>query len=383
MDRLSACSLTRNQLDFASAIASFCGQECGTREQRYLLSNGGLNQHSTALYLKLAETGLLRMCLGVDEQGRSHLVELCLLLEETAWSLAPVAGLGTSAVVADVYSNYGSLPQRNRVLEGLREGQVGAIAISEPDAGSDIGSIKCAAERLIDGWRISGVKSWCSYADIADTVVILVRTSPSLRSHDGLSMMEVPLWGGGVHVESVETLGRREVSRLTFSNCEISDESVIGTVGEGLIQVTDTLNVERLLIASRMLGVAQRAFDEAVQHVKTRYQFGKSIGSNQAIRHRIADLATEIESAKSYVFGVIRTAEKGDRDLLLRETAIAKLKASAVARTAALECLQMMGAHGATEESELNTILNTALLSSIYGGTSEIQREIIGRSYGL
>ena len=143
------------------------------------------------------------------------------------------------------------------------------------------------------------------------------------------------------------------------------------------------LNVERLIIAANMLGLAQRAFDDVLAYVKERKQFGRPIGSFQVLRHRIADLATELECARLLTYDVARRVDANPGAMFPREASMAKLKATEVAKQVTLEGMQMMGGYGYATEYDMESYVRTALVSSIYGGTNEVQREIVEKTLGL
>src|SRR4249919_545381 len=149
------------------------------------------------------------------------------------------------------------------------------------------------------------------------------------------------------------------------------------------MQLMAGLNVERLILAASALGIAQRAFDDVLAYIKERKQFGRPIGSFQALKHRIADLATEIECTRLLVYDVARKVDADPNQLLPREASMAKLKATEVAKRTALEGMQMMGGYGYATEYDMERHVRHTIVTTIYGGTSEIQREIISRSLGL
>jgi alkylation response protein AidB-like acyl-CoA dehydrogenase len=160
-------------------------------------------------------------------------------------------------------------------------------------------------------------------------------------------------------------------------------EALLGQEGNGWTQLMSGLNVERLIIAANMLGLAQRAFDDALAYVKERRQFGKPIGSFQAIRHRIADLATELEVSRLLTYDVAARVDADPSRMFPREASMAKLKVTEVVKQITLEGMQMMGGYGYATEYDMEGFVRTALVSSIYGGTNEIQRDIISKTYGL
>ena len=196
-------------------------------------------------------------------------------------------------------------------------------------------------------------------------------------------MFQVPAKAPGMRIECVESIAGRQLHDLHFDACHVPESAIVGTLGEGWLQAMATLTFERLVIAAVPLGQARRAFDAALAYVKQRLQFGQPVGRFQALRHRFADLATDLECCRLLVY---HTAANGDRRsgrLLPREAAMAKLRSTEVAKRVAVEAIQAMGAHGALTDHDMPAHLHSALLSTIMGGTSEIQREIIGKSLGL
>ncbi|MCW3009772.1 MAG: acyl-CoA dehydrogenase [Solirubrobacterales bacterium] len=378
-------SQTDEQQDFVGALRDFCARECGTREQRDRLTDHGKHQHSDELYSRLADLGWLGV--GIPEAyggSGSGMVDACLFLEETARGLAPTAGFGTTLIVAGAYERFASEEQKRRVLGGIVAGQVEAIAMSEPEAGSDVGGLTCSAVRQEGGgFLVNGQKTWISNAHQARGILIIARTDRTGSKHEGLTMLDVPTGTPGMEVRSIETLGGTETNDVFFTDCFVGDEAVIGVEGQGWMQLMAGLNVERLIIGAIALGMAERAFDDVLAYVKERKQFGRPIGSFQALKHRLADMATELECAKLLVYDVARKVDADPNQLLPREASMAKLKATEVAKHVSLEGMQMMGGYGHAVEYDMQAIVRQALVSTVYGGTSEIQREIVAKTYGL
>jgi alkylation response protein AidB-like acyl-CoA dehydrogenase len=224
---------------------------------------------------------------------------------------------------------------------------------------------------------INGQKTWCSYAHRADRILLVARTSREDVRHRGLTILEVPGDADGVETNRISTLGGREVNDVFFTDC-------FGEIGQGFQQIMAGLDGERLLCAAVGIGVAQRAFDDLLAYVKQRKQFGKSIGCFQALRHRIADLATELECSRLITYEVAARLENaGASRETTRLTSMAKLKASETAKQVALEGLQMMGGYGYATEYDMESLVRHALVLPIYAGTNEIQREIISGSLRL
>jgi alkylation response protein AidB-like acyl-CoA dehydrogenase len=262
-------------------------------------------------------------------------------------------------------------------------GTVYAIAMSEPEAGSDVGNLSCRAERSNGGYVINGQKTWITGAHAADHILLVCRTSRTGNKHEGLTMISVPREVEGLEIRPIETMGGREVNDMFFTDCFVPAERVVGEVDRAWMQLMAGLNNERLIIAAQSLGMAERAFEETLAYVKERKQFGKTIGSFQTIAHRLADLATEIEATRQLVYGVAETVQANPGKMLPREASMAKLKATETAKRTALEGMQMMGGYGYATEYDMERHVRHTLVTTIYGGTSEIQREIISRSLGL
>jgi alkylation response protein AidB-like acyl-CoA dehydrogenase len=376
---------TEEQLAFADAVRDFCRREVGTREQRDALTDGGRESHSQALHQKFADAGLLAVSIPEAYGGSGGgLVEQCLMFEEIFRGLAPLHGAGTSHTVAGIYKKFGSDEQKKAALGAISTGTVMSISISEPEAGSDAANISCKAERVDGGYRLNGQKTWCSDAQFAKQILLVARSERAPSRHQGLTMLEVPTNAEGLTITPISTMGGNEVNDLFLTDVLVPDSQVVGEPGGAWRQVMSGLNGERLVCAAQAIGSAQRTFDDLLDYVKERKQFGKAIGTFQAMRHRIADLAIEIESAKSLTYDTVLRADRGsDPEELVRLTSMAKVKATETAKRVALEGVQMMGGYGYATEFGMEAHLRHSIAPTIYAGTNEIQREIISSTYGL
>ncbi|MFK0170513.1 acyl-CoA dehydrogenase family protein [Streptomyces sp. NPDC090306] len=372
--------LTEAQADFAAAVRDFAKRECASTDHP---AGAGRPPHDPEIYRRLADLGWLGVCLPEEYGGAGGgLGDACVFLEETTYGLVPAGGFITTVITARAYERFGSEEQRRTVLEGVARGTVLAVAMSEPAAGSDVGALRTRAERLPGGgWLVEGQKTWISNAHLAGSMLLVARTGPD--KHRGLTMFHVPMDTPGVEVRGIETMGGREVNDVFLTGVRLPDDAVVGEEGHGWPQLMAGLNDERLFLAANMLGLARRAFDDAVSFVREREQFGRPIGTFQALRHRVADLATEIECARLLVREVAADCDAEPSRLFPREASMAKLKATETAKRVALECMQMMGGYGYATEYGMERHLRSAVVSTVYGGTSEIQRDIIGKSYGL
>jgi alkylation response protein AidB-like acyl-CoA dehydrogenase len=377
-------AFTPEQDAFVAAIRDLAARECGTREQRHALTDGGQEPHNVDLYAKVAELGWFGVAVPEAYGGTGGgMVDLCLLLEEMAYGQIPIAGFSVTAITAGAYERFGTDAQKEEILGGIARGAVEAIAMSEPEAGSDVGALRCKAVRENGGYTINGQKTWISEAHVADHILLVCRTDDSGSKHEGLSMISIPKGTEGVEIRGIDTMGGRVVNDVFFDDVHIPAENLLGTEGKAWMQLMAGLNVERLIIAAQSLGLARRAMDDTLAYVKERKQFGRPIGSFQTISHRLADLATELECSRLLTYDVAARVDANPDELFPREASMAKLKVTETAKKISLEGMQMMGGYGYATEYDMERHVRTTLVSTIYGGTSEIQREIIAKTMGL
>jgi isovaleryl-CoA dehydrogenase len=377
-------SLTDEQADFVDAIRRFCDHECGTRDQRERLTDGYREHHNAAIYEQMAELGWLGVTIPEEYGGSGGgMLDACLFMEETSRALAPIGGYATTLIVAGATQRFGTEEQKREILGGIAGGAVEAIAMTEPEAGSDVGALSTSAERVDGGFVINGQKVFCSNARIADHVLVVCRTTRSASKHEGLSMIWLPREAPGLEIVPIKTMGGEETAHLYLTDVEAPGDAVLGEVDQGWTQLMAGLNVERLILAATMLGFAERVFDDLIVYVKERKQFKRPIGSFQAIQHRIADMATDIESARLMTRWVATLVDEDPDRMLPREASMVKLHVTEIARRAALDGMQTMGGYGYASEYDMERLVRTTLVATIYGGTSEIQRNIIAKTFGL
>jgi isovaleryl-CoA dehydrogenase len=366
--------LTDEQRSFAEAIRDFCAREKLPRDEA----------HDAGAYKKMAELGWLGVVVPEEYGGSGGgATDMVVLLDEIGAGGVPVNGIGTTFIVAGAYGRFGTEEQKHAMLGGIARGAVEAIAMSEPGAGSDVGALTCKAERKNGSYVVNGQKTWISNAHIADHTLLVCRTSRDGTKHEGLTMLEVPREIDGLEMHPIDTMGGREVNDMYFTDCEVPAENLLGEDGQGWMQLMAGLNHERLIIAASALGLARRAFADQLKFVKEREQFGRPVGSFQVLKHRIADLATEIECTSLLVYDVARRVDENPGAMFPREASMAKLKATEIAKRVALEGMQNMGGYGYATEYDMERHVRGALVTTIFGGTNEIQRDIIGRTYGL
>jgi alkylation response protein AidB-like acyl-CoA dehydrogenase len=377
-------SLTTEQRDFQDAVRDFCARETATREQREAVLDPDEEDQSSIVYKRLAELGWLGVAIPEEYGGSGGTyVEQTILFEELWRGMAPVKALGPTTTVAGCYKRFGSEAQKHEALTAVGNGEIMSISISEPGAGSDVAAIACTAKAVTGGWILNGQKTWCSYAHRAGRILLVARTSREEKRHAGLTIFEMPGDAEGLETRRISTLGGREVNDVFFTDCFVPAEDVVGEVGRGFPQIMAGLDGERLVGAAVGLGLGQRALDDTVAYIKQRRQFDTTIGTFQALRHRIADLATDLECARLLTYEVAERLERGPDPVTTRMTSMAKIKTSEVAKRIALEGMQMMGGYGYATEYDMASHVRHSLVLPIYAGTNEIQREIISGSLGL
>src|SRR5213083_843936 len=198
---------TDEQQQFAAAIRSFCAKECGTREQRLALTDGGRLANSREILERMAALGWLGVSVPEAYGGAGlGMVEECIFLEETCRGLAPVHGYSTALTAGATYLRWGTEDQKRETMGGVCRGRLEAIALSEPGAGSDLGSVRCRARRDGDEYVIDGQKTWTSVAHVADHILTLVRTDATKGKHQGLTLLQVPTDAEGLEIRGIETM---------------------------------------------------------------------------------------------------------------------------------------------------------------------------------
>jgi alkylation response protein AidB-like acyl-CoA dehydrogenase len=372
--------LSHEQQDFVRALRDFASKEVGP-ELREQFEN---DHHSAELAKKLADLGWWSLTIDEEYGGSGgQFFDAVLFLEEIARGQVPVAGYGVTLIVVGALNKFGTEEQKQELLGSVSKGGVLAIAMSEPESGSDVASLKTRA-RLEDGeWVLNGSKMWCSYAHKATHTLIVCRTGEGSEKHEGLSMIFVPHDAEGFTITPIQTMGGEETNELHMDNVRVPESALLGVEGNGWTQLMAGLNNERVILAASALGLGQRAFDDALAYVKERKQFGRPVGTFQALQHKFADLATDLAQARLLVRYVARLTDEDPLRMLPQEASMAKLACTELAKRCALEGMQMMGGYGYAKEYPMERHLRSAVVTTIYGGTSEIQKNIIAKTLGL
>lgn len=331
---------------------------------------------------KMGELGLMGMMTPSDYGGSdAGTISYCLALQEIAYACPSSAmAMSISNLAMEPLQKYGTEEQKQRYLTPLAGGEfLGAFALTEPEAGSDTGNVITRAERKDDYYLINGTKSFVTNGTYADVIILLARTGQE-KSHRGLSAFIVERGNPGVSIGSNEDFMGLKASNtveLVFNECRIPRKNLIGKEGGGFKITMEAMDSGRVGVAAQSVGIARACLDEAMEYAKNRKQFGRLISSFQAIQWMIADMATEIEAAN---WLTLRAADLRDRGLpFTKEASMAKLFASEMANRAAHKALQIHGGYGYIKEYKVERMYRDARVTTIYEGTSEIQRLVIAR----
>ncbi len=375
--------LTDEQHEFVQAIRDFVRREAPTSAERTAIFDPGGEVRREELLGKVADLGWMGVGLPEEYGGSGGGVfDMCLFTEEIGRVL-PLVGPMVSHVVAHVYLHFGTEEQKADIIGGICHGRPEAIAISEPAAGSDVGNLSCRAEPVDGGFVINGQKTWISNAHASDHILLICRTDPNGAKFDGVSMISVPTDAEGLEIRGIDTMVGKEVNDVFFSDVFADAGQVVGEAGQGWVQLMAGFNVERVLVGAVGVGMAIRALEEVLVYVNEREQFGRKIGSFQVQKHRIAELATEIACTRAFVHEVARRVDAEPERMLAREASMVKLKASELAKRVSLECQAMMGGYGYATEYGMEMQVRQALGMIFGGGTSDIHRETIAKTFGL
>jgi alkylation response protein AidB-like acyl-CoA dehydrogenase len=282
-------------------------------------------------------------------------------------------------------ARHGSDAQRARYLRGLCDGSlVGAHAITEPESGSDTFAMRMRAERADGGWRLNGTKTFISNGPVADVVVLFALTDPGKGFHGGVTGFLLERGTAGFRSgQAFEKMGLRTspVGELVFEDVWVGDDAVLGTVGGGAAVFTTAMDWERTLLVAAHVGTIERLLETSIAYARTRSQFGQVIGKFQAVSHRIADMKVQLEAARLLTY---RAAKRlGTSRGASLDASIAKLFVSETLVKTALDTIQLHGGNGFMVEYEVERALRDAVGATLYSGTSEMQRNIIGRWLGL
>ncbi|MBU8545090.1 MULTISPECIES: isovaleryl-CoA dehydrogenase [Roseomonadaceae] len=306
----------------------------------------------------------------------------CVAMEEVSRASASVGlsyGAHSNLCVNQIRRN-GNEDQKRRYLPKLISGEhLGALAMSEPSAGSDVVSMKLRAEKRGDRWVLNGTKMWITNAHYAETLVVYAKTDPEAGPKGITAFLVERGFKGFRPAQKLDKLGMRgsPTSELVFEDCEVPEENVLGAVGGGVRVLMSGLDYERAVLAAGPIGILQACLDLVIPYIHDRKQFGQAIGEFQFIQGKVADMYTALNAGRAYVYAVARACDRGRTSR--KDAAGAILFAAEAATKAALDAIQILGGNGYINDYPAGRLLRDAKLYEIGAGTSEIRRLLIGR----
>jgi alkylation response protein AidB-like acyl-CoA dehydrogenase len=342
-------------------------------------------RYPTEIVDSMKQLGLFGMLVPTQFGGSAlDAVSYSIVFEELSRGWMGIAGiLGSHSMATQLLSSFGTLAQQERWLPALATGERrSGLALTEPDAGSDLQGIRTTARRDGDAYVVRGTKTWITNARHANPLPVLVKTDPTASpAHLGMSILMVEADTPGFRIgKDLEKLGYKgpETSEVIFEDARVPAENLLGgEEGSGFKQALSVLELGRLNIAGRSVGVAQAALDKALVYARERHAFGKPIGEHQAIQLKLADLATDVQAARVMTWWAAGVKDRNERADI--ETAMAKYFASEVAIRSSLTAMRIFGGYGYSTEFEVERLYRDAPLMAIGEGTSDILRLMIAR----
>ena len=319
-----------------------------------------------------------------EERGGSGMGYLahCVAVEEVSRASASVGlsyGAHSNLCVNQLERN-GTPAQRAQYLPKLISGEhLGALAMSEPGAGSDVVSMKLRAEKRGDRWVLNGTKMWITNAHYGEVIIVYAKTDPEAGAKGITAFIVQRDFPGFSAAQKLDKLGMRgsPTSELVFQDCEVPEDNILGTLNGGVRVLMSGLDYERAVLAAGPLGILQACLDVVVPYIHERKQFGQAIGEFQFIQGKVADMYTALNAARAYVYAVARACDAGRASR--KDAAGAILFAAEAATKAALDAIQILGGNGYINDYPTGRLLRDAKLYEIGAGTSEIRRLLIGR----
>jgi acyl-CoA dehydrogenase len=390
--------------EFRASVRRFAQRELAPRARDWEEARSFPNE----VFGRLAQLGYIGLKFPTEYGGDGDQVADAVFVEELAWcgSGGLAAGIGAhSGIALPPIWKFGTEEQKQRYLvPGIRGERIAALAITEPDAGSDVASIRTHARKVDGGFLVNGSKMFITGGVRADVLVTAVKTTPdggqpddlggahsgeagrrARAKHKGLSFLLIDR-GPGVASSAIEKLGwhASDTAHVTFDDVFVPDENLLGQENAGFYLIMANFQWERLLMALGAVGAMRVAFEKTLAYARERHAFGNAIGRHQAIRHKLAEIALTIEAGRDVTYAALRRYVAGED--AVRDVTIAKLATQRAAFDVMDTCLQIhggAGGAGSMVEFDIERSARDARLGPIGGGTDEIMKEILGRSLGL
>ena len=368
-----------------NSVREFISKECSRDFARELDEK---DQFPFELLSKLSDLGYMTICVPEEYGGTGgNIIDAMIVCEEISRVLPALAGaMGNITLYgSEVILNNGSEEQKKFYLPKLAKGErIFSFALTEPDAGSDAASISTSAILTNGYYLINGNKMYITGAGASDIIVTAARTAES--KYKGITLFLVDSKSEGYSAVPLKKLGLHgsNTCEVVFSDVKVSPENILGGISglnHGWGQIMKILNSERLVMSSLALGIGQAAMDDALQYAKRRIQFNQPIGKFQVIQHRLVEMATELEAAKRLAYyGAWKKSENME---CVKETSMAKYFSAETAKKIVIQGMQILGGYGYMMEVDMQRYLRDVFLFTIVGGTTEIQKNIIGKILGL
>lgn len=371
--------LTEEQQQLRETVQKFADSELAHRAADIDREN----EFPADMWQKMGDFGLLGITVPPEDGGMGMgYLDHCLVIEELSRVSGAVAlsyGAHSNLCVNQISRN-GNAVQKAKYLPKLISGEhVGSLAMSETGSGSDVVSMKLRAEKKGDRYILNGNKFWITNGPNADTLVVYAKTDPEKKQHGITAFIIERGFPGFSTAQKLDKLGMRgsNTCELVFENCEVPEENILGGLNNGVGVLMSGLDLERLVLAAGPIGLMQACMDIALPYTHDRQQFGKSIGEFQLMQGKMADMYTQLQVSRAYVYAVARACDAGN--VSRKDCAGAILYTAEAATQVALQAIQTLGGNGYINDYPTGRILRDAKLYEIGAGTSEIRRMLIGR----